>query len=160
MPAKRREKTKEARGRLAARLPSLRHAPAGAWAAAWGCRVGGVGLQRAGRWATGLVHVGLQACCRLELEGARQRRGGRGGREGRGGGEAPASVKKATKTGVEETWSSCRKSLREAVKLTMLKPATSEMTSGWCQLLPKVAASQCSAWQARDGGRSRGRGRA
>ena len=54
-------------------------------------------------------------------------------------------MKKATKTGVEETWSSCRKSLREAVKLTMLKPATSEMTSGWCQLLPKVAASQCSA---------------
>jgi hypothetical protein len=67
------------------------------------------------------------------------------GGEGRGGGEAPASVKKATKTGVEETWSSCRKSLREELKLTMLKPATSEMIRGWCQLLPKVAASQCSA---------------
>ena len=54
-------------------------------------------------------------------------------------------MKKATKTGVEETWSSCRKSLREELKLTMLKPATSEMIRGWCQLLPKVAASQCSA---------------
>ena len=143
MPAKRREKTKEARGRLAARLPILRHAPAGAWVAAWGCRVGGVGLQRAERWATGLVHVGCRHAARSSwAEGVE---GGRRGAEGRGGGEAPASVKKATKTGVEETWSSCRKSLREAVKLTIVRPATSEMTSGWCQLLPKVAASQCSA---------------
>ena len=60
-------------------------------------------------------------------------------------GEAPASVKNATKTGVEETWRSCRKSLRDEVKLTIVKPATIEMTSGWCQLLPKVAVSQCSA---------------
>ena len=82
---------------------------------AWGCRP---------------VCVGLQA-------GVRARAGG--------GCEAPASVKKATKTGVEEIWRSCRKSLREEVKLTMVKPATMEITRGWCQLLPKVAVSQCSA---------------
>ena len=78
-----------------------------AWGA-WGCSVRGAGLHA---WCTR-----LQARCRLELGGGG---GGGEGAEGRGGGEAPASAKKATKTGAEETWSSCRKSLREEVKLTM-----------------------------------------
>ena len=96
-----------------------------AWCA-WGCRPGVRGVAGPGC-------VGLQA-------GVRARAGGCA---------APASVKKATKTGVDEMWRSCRKSLREEVKLTMVKPATMEITRGWCQLLPKVAVSQCSACGAR-----------
>ena len=117
MPPKRKANTKEASGRLAARLPSLRQAPGGAW----GCSPVCVGLQPGVREVAGALRAAGWA------------------------GEAPASVKNATKTGVEETWRSCRKSLRDEVKLTIVKPATIEMTSGWCQLLPKVAVSQCSA---------------
>ena len=90
-------------------------------------------MQPGVRGVAGLGCWGCRPGCGLEL----------------GGCAAPASVKKATKTGVDEMWRSCRKSLREEVKLTMVKPATMEITRGWCQLLPKVAVSQCSACGAR-----------